>query len=196
MKMIKNWLMIVMLMTISAVTGCAGMMMETGVRKESPALNPVIGDSKIIHCKSVLYKAGLTRYTFVSKEPEPDPSRALIKFKNAFLANTALIFKKEKGYEFVEIQNNLDFPENPTIYIEIRLAFMRGIPPIMASVGSTRWFVYFKGQYAFEIYEWQFANLIGIGGEESVGQELSRKSVEDFLKKIEKISKKRQARSP
>ena len=186
----KIWVLAVLAF---GLVGCAGMLMETGVRKENPALSQFTINSKIIHYKPGLYKSGFQRFNHVSKTPEPEPSQALIKFKNAFLANTASIFR-EKGFEFVETQNNS--PEKPPIYIEIRIAFQRGVPPLIASVGAARWFVYFKGEYAFEIYEWQFASLIGIGVEESAGQELSKKSVEDFLKKIEEISKKRQARSP
>ncbi|MEK7549246.1 MAG: hypothetical protein AAB496_02030 [Patescibacteria group bacterium] len=177
--------MVLAVLILGVLTGCAGMMFETGVKREGQISNLPVIDSKIIYYKPVLYKSGFQRWSFVGNKPEPEPSQALIEFKNAFLANTASIFK-ENGYEFVEIQNNPS--ENPPIYIEVRLAFRRGIPVLVASTGGTRWFVHFNGEYVFEIYEWQLVSVVGIGGEKSAGQDLSKKSVEDFLKQIKKIS--------
>lgn len=184
-KMLLGILVLAMLVFSS----CAGMLGETGTRKEisdSKRFRLVVDwDSKTIYYKPGLYKSGFQRWNYVSKNPELKPSQALIEFENAFL-DSALTAFKNKGYALIETQ---DVPsEKTSIYVEIRLSFKRGVPPLIASAAATHWFVYLNGEYAFEIYNWQFGSIIGVGGETSSAQDLSGKSIKDFLKKIEKIS--------
>lgn len=172
------------------LSGCAGMLGETGLRNATEA------DLKPLHInKTIYYKVVLHEFNIWGKpmdwgnlayyigKPQENPGKYSLQFKDGYIKAVKEILA-EKGYSLVEADKR---PSPDCVYVEMRIAPWEGIPLTRRTLMATEWNVIYPARNKpLVIYQWDTGRFITLwklylDPPEEEAAALAKKVVETFL---------------
>jgi len=173
------------------LSGCAGMLGETGLRNATEA------DLKPLHVnKTIYYKVVIHDFNMWGKpmdwghllyyigKPQEKPDEYSLQFRDGYIRTVKSILA-ENGYSLVEADKR---PNPDSVYIEMLIAPWRGIPLTRRTLMATEWdIIYPSRDKPVVIYQWdsgKFFSVItqlSLDPPEEEAAALAKKVVETFL---------------
>ena len=196
----RNFLAVVSAAALLLLSGCAGMLGETGLRNATEA------DLKPLHAnKTIYYKVVLHDFNMWGKpmdlsrpiynwshigdhmnyigEPMKSPDKYALQFRDGYIKAVKEMLA-EKGYSLVEA----DGANQSGIYVEMRIAPWRGIRLLRRTIMATEWDITYPATAKpLVIYQWDTGRFLStltqlsLDPPEEEAAALAKKVVETFL---------------
>lgn len=194
----RNILAVVSAAALLLLSGCAGMLGETGLRNATEADLKPLHANKTIYYKVVLHDFNMwgkpmdlsrpiynwshigDRMNYIG-EPQGNPDKYSLQFRDGYVKAVKEMLV-EKGYSLVEAEKN---PGNG-VHIVMRIASQKGVMVLRRTIMATEWtIVYPAGNKPMVIYQWglaeSFLPWIYLDPPEEEAAVLAKKVVETFL---------------